>query len=256
MHRREYIVEGRRSIPGWFERVDAEMFDAIDSAQRAAGIVGDILEIGCYQGASAILLGYLRRANERLVICDLFEGVESTLDQFHREGGAYADLSRRSFEENFLRFHEELPEILAMTSTALAEVGFGKTFRIVHVDGSHDYEIVRSDLLLAKSLLIPGGFVIFDDIVARHTPGVTAAVWEGVVCDGLIPVYQTFKLYGTWDEPPKLKLSSEFSQFSHNVSGYAMSQIEYTVSVPRGFVAKLRHWISEARKNRQLNLRW
>jgi predicted O-methyltransferase YrrM len=73
MGRRQYIIKGRKSIPGWFERADAEMFSAIDLAQRTAGLVGDILEIGCYQGSSAILLGYLRRPNERMVVCDLFE---------------------------------------------------------------------------------------------------------------------------------------------------------------------------------------
>ena len=249
MHRREYIVEGRKLIPGWFERVDAEMFDAIDSAQRAAGIVGDILEIGCFQGASAILLGYLRRANERLVVCDLFEEVGSTLDEYHRREGTYADLSRKSFEANFLRFHEALPEILAVPSTALTEFGLGKTFRMIHIDGSHDYEMVRSDLLLAKTLLMPGGYVIFDDIVSQHTPGVTAAVWEGVMNDGLIPLYQTFKLYGAWDQPTKVKLPSEFIQFSHIVLGHTMSNVEYTDKVPEDLVSRLRRRFSEARRN-------
>ena len=219
-------------MPGWFERADAELFSAIDLAQRTAGLVGNILEIGCYQGSSAILLEYLRRPNERLVVCDLFQEVATTLDDFHHQTNSYSDLSRESFEVNFLRFHKILPEIIAGSSTMLTSKNLGRTFRLIHVDGSHEYNIVRSDLLLAKSLLMPGGFVIFDDIITLHTPGVTAAVWEGVIQDGLIPVFQTHKLYGTWDDPPKVEIPREFNQYWHSVCGHTMSHLEFVPDVP------------------------
>jgi len=233
MQRRQYIIEGRESIRGWFERADAELFSAIDMAQRSVGLVGDILEIGCYQGSSAVLLEYLRRPNERLVVCDLFQEVPTTLDDFHQRTDSYSDLSEESFEVNFLRYHKNLPEIISGSSTMLPSMNLGRTFRIIHVDGSHEYDIVRSDLLLAKSLLIPGGFVIFDDIIALHTPGVTAAVWEGVMNDGLIPVYQTHKLYGTWDDPVDVELPPDFLRYTHNVRGHVMSHLEY-VPAPSG----------------------
>lgn len=236
MERRKYIIAGRKSIPGWFDRADAELFDAIDLAQRAAGLVGDILEIGCYQGSSAILLGYLRRPNERMVVCDLFEEVATTLDDFHHRINAYSDLSRESFEANFLRFHKILPEIIVGPSAMLPSRNFRRTFRLIHVDGSHEYEIVRSDLLLAKALLMPGGFVIFDDIIALHTPGVTAAVWEGVILDGLIPVFQTHKLYGTWDDPLEVEIPKEFNRFAHNIHGHTMTHLEYP---QRGLVTRV-----------------
>lgn len=247
MNRRKYIVKGRKSIPGWFDRADAELFSAIDDAQRAAGVGGDILEIGCYQGSSAILLGYLRRHNERLVICDLFEGVTPNLDDYHLRHHAYADLSRESFEANYLKFHETLPEIFAQSSTTLSRSDLGRTFRFIHVDGSHDYDVVRSDLLLAKSLLVPGGFVIFDDIITLHTPGVAAAVWEGVIRDGLIPVYQTNKLYGTWNEPLEVKIPKEFKQFAHDVCGHTMSHLEYPPA-HEGLLPKVLHLIQSARQ--------
>jgi hypothetical protein len=232
MQRRQYIIEGRESMPGWFQRADAELFSAIDLAQRTAGLVGDILEIGCYQGSSAILLEYLRRSNERLVVCDLFQEVATTLDDFHHRTNSYSDFSQESFEVNFLSFHKNLPEIIAGSSTMLHSRNFGRTFRLIHIDGSHEYEIVRSDLLLAKSLLMPGGFVIFDDIITLHTPGVTAAVWEGVIRDGLIPVYQTHKLYGTWDEPLKVEIPKDFNRFTHRVCGHTMSHLEYVPVSP------------------------
>jgi hypothetical protein len=227
MNRSRYISDGRESIPGWFERGDAELFNAIDLAQRKARIVGNILEIGTYQGSSTVLLGYLRNPNERLVVCDLFESVTPTLDNYHGRTDSYSDLSRASFEANYLRFHQQLPEIIEGSSTTLFARDFGQTFRLIHVDGSHEYGIVRSDLQLAKSLLKPGGFVIFDDIITLHTPGVTAAVWEGVFHDGLVPVFQTSKLYGTWGQPIAVEIPKTFSAFSHEVAGHHMSHLEY-----------------------------
>ena len=246
MRRREYIAKGRESIPGWFSRADAELFDAIDIAQRSAGIVGDILEIGCYQGASAILLGYMRRPDERLVICDLFQSDTASLDQYHQQRDAYGDLSRESFESNFLKFHKTLPEIFAQPSTTLRDLDLKRTFRFIHVDGSHDYEVVRSDLLLAKSLLVPGGFVVFDDIITLHTPGVTAAVWEGVISDELIPLYQTNKLYGTWDEPLNIAIPKEFSQFTHAVLGHTMAHLEYP-EARANFIRQIRRRVHRRR---------
>src|ERR1035441_5473788 len=98
MQRRQYIIEGRESMYGWFEGADAEMFSAIDFVQRTAGLVGGIFEIGCYQGSSTILLEFLRRSNERLVVCDLFQEVATTLDDFHHRTNSYSDFSRESFE--------------------------------------------------------------------------------------------------------------------------------------------------------------
>ena len=226
MNRQEYVTGGRNTVAGWFTQRDAMLFDAIDAAQRRDGITGDLLEIGCYQGTSAILLGYMRQSNERLVICDLFDGTpQSPEDDVERER-YYAPNIRQGFEANYLRFHPALPEIIASPSSSLHNAGLGRTFRFIHIDGSHAYEHVRSDLLLAKQLLIPGGVVIFDDLLSPHTPGVTAAVWEGVANDGLIPMLQSIKFYGTWSSPFSIDLPAGLSSYSHTVRGHTMLHVE------------------------------
>jgi len=226
MDRHDYIVDGRTRVPGWFALTDAELFDTIDAAQRDAGITGDILEIGCYQGASAILLGYMRRGDERVVVCDIFDGATHGPEDEDERHRFYQDLSRASFESNYLRFHDQLPDVVAGPSAALADLGLGRKFRFIHVDGSHAYDAVRADLLLAKDLLVEGGIVVFDDIVSRHTPGVTAAVWEGVFDDGLVPLLQTRKLYGTWGEPVPLDVPSELPTYEHEVAGHLVRHVE------------------------------
>jgi len=61
---------------------------------------------------------------------------------------------------------------------------------------------VHIDAVNAKTLLRPGGVVVFDDYRSEHTPGVSAAVWQAIISDGLIPIALTpAKLYGVYDDP-------------------------------------------------------
>ena len=92
---------------------------------------------------------------------------------------------------------------------------------------------MRSDLVLSRDVLMPGGFVVFDDIGSVGAPGVTAAVWQGVIEDGLIPVFQSRKLYGTWGKPCPIDLPPQLPHFPHEVLGYTMHHIEdAAVDVP------------------------
>lgn len=225
MERQDYIQSGRNTVAGWFTLQDAILFDVIDASQRSAGITGDLLEIGCYQGTSAVMLGYMRQENEQLLICDLFDGVtESPEDQAERERYYTPAFGRQMFEDNFRRFHAWMPEVHAQPSSTMHSMGLGQTFRFIHIDGSHAYDQVRQDLLLAKRLLKPGGVVVFDDLLSHHTPGVTSAVWEGVANDGLIPLFQTIKFYGAWGDVPTIDVP--FPKFPHIIHGYEMFHLE------------------------------
>jgi hypothetical protein len=186
-------------VPGWFFYPDARVFAGIDAYQRASGVTGDLLEIGVYLGKSAILMGYLRRDGERLVVCDLFES-EGTTEESRRENCRwYGGLSRQEFEDNYRRFHDRLPTVLACPSSELSRVGPPGSFRIVHVDGSHVYDIVQEDLGNAERLLGDGGVVIVDDWRSAHTPGVAAATWEAILNRRLVPFcFTDQKMYATW----------------------------------------------------------
>jgi hypothetical protein len=73
------------------------------------------------------------------------------------------------------------------------------SFRFIHIDGSHLYEAVRDDALLAKDLLAPGGIVAFDDYSNADFIGVAAAAWEAVLKTEMIPLCVTdAKLYAGW----------------------------------------------------------
>lgn len=231
---RTYIAEDRMAIPGWLDIADCLLLVALDCAQRGLGVVGNILEIGVYHGASAILLGYLKRPDERFLVCDLFgsPGLHPANDL---ERAQFAESTRAAFEANYSRYHSQLPEVLAVSSIDLVGRLPKADFRVVHVDGSHAYDDVRSDIRLAHDLLAPGGVVVLDDAVAPHLPGTVAAVWEAVACDKLIPFALANKLYASWGPPPRLDphpLAAELGlcleTTTHDVRGYGVKHYQLT----------------------------
>jgi hypothetical protein len=85
-------------------------------------------------------------------------------------------------------------------SSTIVEHAAHGTHRFVHIDASHLYEHVVEDIAAARTLLKPGGVVVFDDFRAQHTPGVASAVWRATT-DDLRPFAVTMgKLYATFDD--------------------------------------------------------
>lgn len=188
-------------IPGWLHPLDAELLCALSDWQLAHAPPADILEIGVYHGRSAVLLGYLLGAGERLIACDTFlddGGLPDDNALWNRR--FYPGLTRHAFEANYRRHHARPPVLAVLPSTRLPEMVPAGSCRLVHVDGAHDHATVCADAAVARTLLRPGGAAVFDDYCRPHLPGTALAVWQQVLTGGLVPCALTdAKLYGTWD---------------------------------------------------------
>ena len=190
------------TVPGWFSPLDFRILVELDRLQRVHGVGGDLFEIGAYYGKSAILLGHLAQLpDERLTVCDVFEHLEAIDEESYPVFNHwYAGVTREGFEEQYHRFHVELPDIIVGASSTIDADRLAGTCRVVHVDGGHSYDVVRRDAATARALLCPGGIVAFDDISTAHNPGSALAVWELVLGGAFRPLLLTdAKLYGTWD---------------------------------------------------------
>jgi len=189
-------------VPGWFTPADKMLFAWLLGRQNRAEPIGDLLEIGVYQGRSAIHMASFRRPGEQVAVCDLFDFAREESSILARERDRYASLTQQTFERNFLAFHDELPVILRGLSESVVEHIAPASCRFIHVDASHMYEHVRVDTRSARSLLRPDGIVVFDDYRSEHTPGTAAAVWEAMANDGLkVVCVSSHKFYGTWGDP-------------------------------------------------------
>lgn len=189
------------SVQGWFPLPDRQLFTVLGDLQADAGVRGHLLEIGAFFGLSAIMLGFFARSDEQFVVCDLFEDpAPDRQNQREKEYSYHSrSLTREGFEDNYLRFHDQLPRIEQRPSSELTADSLPTPMRFVHIDGSHVYDHARSDILLSRDVLGANGVVVVDDYRSAHTAGVAAAVWQAVTTEGFIPLCITSKkFYGTW----------------------------------------------------------
>jgi hypothetical protein len=195
----EYLAI-KDAVRGWLLDIDATLFIGVDAVQRVFGARGDLLEIGVFYGKTSILLGYLARPDEALVCCDIFEDTQALSDEGEAEHETYHRALRRAeFERNYLRFHAKLPTIVAAPSSTLDADAWAGRFRLIHIDGGHEYGVVSEDIRLARKMLAPGGVVIFDDWCLPHCAGTGMAVWEEYLRGDLIPLALTdTKFYARW----------------------------------------------------------
>lgn len=237
------VPQKRDDIPGWFFGLDRAAFSHLLSAQTAAGITGDVLELGSYLGRSAVLLGDHLQPGERLTVCDLFDSEAGDAENAAEMTMSYRrTLTRSAFESNYLAFHSELPEIVQAPTSVLADGRLpADSCRFVHVDASHLYEHVSGDILVARSALAEDGLVALDDYRSEHTPGVSAAVWEAVFTGGLRPVLLTpMKFYGTWGDAAAARRTllardwraEGYTVDEDTIAGHHVLRLNYQVKTP------------------------
>lgn len=189
----------RNSIVGAFWDIDFLLFDRILATQRANSFRGDLLEIGALYGKSAIVLGCHAGSDEKVIVCDIFNDAEGGTDNVAENAQSYIGLNRKKFEDNYVRWVDRPPVVIAELSEHIVGKVEPRSLRFAHVDGSHLYSVVRMDIANTRNLMNDGGVVAMDDFRAFHTPGVAAAVWEAVATEGLIPIcLSEQKLYGSW----------------------------------------------------------
>jgi FkbM family methyltransferase len=193
-------------VPGWLNATDQLLFEWLLTRPSGTGSRGDLLEIGVYHGKSAIQMGRFRRPGEKFTACDLFDLAHD--DDSIRPGArtAYATLTQKDFEDNYLAFHDELPIIVRGRSDVIVDHVAAGSCRFVHIDASKTYEHVRGDVESARKLMRADGVVVVSDYRTEHTPGTAAAMWEAMATGGLhVICLSANKFYATWDDPSQIQ---------------------------------------------------
>jgi hypothetical protein len=203
-------------VPGWFTLTDYEMFVAINTVQEKFAVSGNLLEIGTFCGKSGALLSLLAAPGESVSLLDLFDEVkfeENLETQDYRKmtmGRARKTLDKygqayKLVEGNSL----EIEKLIPITP-----------HRLIHIDGSHQYEVVKKDLLNALKYLTEGGVIVLDDYRNFQFPGVGRALWEFV---------ESHKMFLICSTPTKAYITS--SNPSHAYKDELKKLFESRVSV-------------------------
>lgn len=159
------------AIPGWFNLDDLTHFTLVLETQSAAGLTGDLLEIGCFHGRSAAVLALHLQPGEQLYLVDAFD---LPLPEIYGDTPSPAGVWR-----NLLSVVPDLERSRVHIERAYSgklRLPDGLRLRLAHVDGAHDAATARSDLDLCLRYLIPGGVLVVDDYAHPQHPGVSQAV--------------------------------------------------------------------------------
>jgi len=160
-----------REIPGWFTLDDCAHFAMALGMQRAFGIKGDILEIGCYHGRSTAVLGSFLDKGERLHVCDIFEGGDKDVyGECPTPETVVANIQKVT-----PGLKSEALKVIKGDSSKL-RLFPGDRFRFVHVDGGHSYKVCLSDLRVCVDHVVDGGIIVVDDYMHPDWQEVTSAV--------------------------------------------------------------------------------
>jgi len=161
--------------PGFMPEGEAR---ALYAAARRAATVGDLIEIGTYQGKSAILLGAAARAGGRMLLTvDHHRGSEE-----HQPGWEYHDpelvdpavglidtlpLARRALA---LAGVEDSVVIVVGRSADVARLWTGQA-GFVFIDGGHTDEAAQADYLGWAPKLAVGGVLAIHDVFPDPADG-------------------------------------------------------------------------------------
>lgn len=141
-----------RTIRGWMFAYELRWLYNRAEQLRGQGVLGGVLEVGSYKGLSASALGQ----SGPLTCVDTFLGGED-LPDYNSRGEFDAAMRTMGLSPRVL---------VGRSADVLGDlVRAGEKFRLVLIDGSHEYANVKADLALGHALLAVGGSLVADDYI-------------------------------------------------------------------------------------------
>jgi len=165
-------------VDGWFDRRLIVLLLIIDDFQARNKIVGNLGEIGVWQGKSFIPLMHLAKRGESVAAIDCFESYEFNRDN---SGGLCKTDNFMKNIKTYCSNPEKLKIIkgdssLLTSNDYLKAMGNNKKFRIFSIDGCHEAHTTELDMKNAYAALADGGVIVTDDYFHWCWPGVSEGV--------------------------------------------------------------------------------
>lgn len=140
-----------------------------------------ILEIGCFEGLSSVFFAdnFLDHRESSLICVDPFLKLETNDHApFMSRLEGVSSVVEDNFDFNIARCKNAAKiSVRKLTSDHFfATLGPGDTFSFIYVDGSHEPECVKRDLINSFSALSVGGILWMDDYLGGDGVGIKGAM--------------------------------------------------------------------------------
>jgi hypothetical protein len=166
-----FLAGDYQRIRGMSSRFAAAICGHILGRQNALGIVGDLLEIGTFEGRFFIAMAKLLEPGEHALGIDVFTWPSPKVYDHFLANCAQSGLAADSYTAWKV-------DTRAITPDELRRKLPGGTARFVHVDGEHVPECLRQDLELAHAVLHPDGIIALDDMLHPGYPTLITTVLD------------------------------------------------------------------------------
>ena len=174
LHRLRHIHRQAARIQGW---LSPQAGGILYLLARFFAPISTVVELGAWKGRSTVWLasGIKDRGHGSVYSIDTWRGTPS--EQIHqqllRDYGS--DDLYREFQRNLERARlTEQVSSLRMTTTDAAIRWSGSPIGLLLIDADHSYEAVQADFDHWSPFVMPGGFIVFDDVPSW--PGPTRVV--------------------------------------------------------------------------------
>jgi hypothetical protein len=170
----QYVSGGYETINGMLQSGAASVIWSLIELQDVLGVIGNVAEIGVFQGRTLLMLCHALNQGEKAFGFDVFgipmgsnkEWPEKLDENLNRFGLGDGTVSVKTVDSSTLA-----PEDIVATFG-------GASIRLFSIDGDHGVDGVLHDLNLAKASLAEGGLIIADDLFNAWYPTVTEALYK------------------------------------------------------------------------------
>ena len=210
-------------VHGW-SPID-QLFTLSMLAHATSHLDGDLVEVGSWFGRSAIVLGAAARDTHGIVHCidpfpdrddwkqnaDGSYSFEMEIDGRRLAGYQDQTVWGAPFEAQMAPVYAKSPSVLegflanvrksglegfvqphrGTTATFVEQARSDFRCRLVFLDGDHGYDAVIDDLARMIPMLLPGGWICFDDAFSSYE-GVNRAITERIIESGRFDIQRQF----------------------------------------------------------------
>lgn len=153
----------------WFETA-ADVWPVVVTKQLLGKPPGNLLEIGSYEGRSAVwLIENAMQEKDTLYCVDTWSGSEEhkTINMSAVERRFDRNIERAVNAKGFYR--DQVAKRRGASCAFLPSfIVTDKKFKFIYIDGSHRAADVLSDAVMAWHVLSKGGVMVFDDYLWRN----------------------------------------------------------------------------------------
>ncbi len=162
-----------------------ELAVVLEQLRRSLDMKGDVVELGCYLGTSALFIRRILDASGSLKVFHVYDSFEGLPEKHAQDQSVAGDqfvagelrATKKQLVDQFKKAHLTVPIVHKGWFESLTDQDIPETIAFAFLDGDY-YSSIRASLQLIESHMAPGGIIVVDDYRSEALPGAARALDE------------------------------------------------------------------------------